>query len=88
MKCIFPQRVRTDEEQKSLEKLIIIRASQYAKTEQAPHNSPQKNYWYIIIDEYNRFVCKTDWEVFAIIKADEWHDKMDCQTFVIKVKKA
>jgi hypothetical protein len=88
MKYIFPKSVRTSEEQEIIERAVINRALQCAKTERAPHNSPRKDYWYIVVDELARFVYKTDWEVFAIAKADSWHDKMDCQTFVVKVKKA
>ncbi len=88
MKYIFPKSVRTSEEQEITERAIINKALQYAKSKQAPHNSLRSDYWYIVIDEYARFVCKTDLEVFAEVKADEWHDKMDCQVFVVKVKKA
>lgn len=88
MKYIFPKSIRTSEEQEIIERAVINRALQCAKTEKAPHNSPHKDYWYIVVDELARFVFKTDLDVFATVRADEWHDKMDCQVFVIKVKKA
>lgn len=88
MKYIFPKSFRTAEEQEITERAVINRALQYAKSEQAPHNSPHKDYWYIVVDECARFVYKIDWEVFALTKADDWHDAMDCQTFVVKIKKA
>lgn len=88
MKYIFPKSIRTSEEQEIIERAVINRALQCAKTEKAPHNSPHKNYWYIVVDELARFVFKTDLEVFATVRAEEWYDAMDCQVFVVKVKKA
>ena len=88
MKYIFPKSIHTREEQEIIERTVINRALQCAKTERAPHNSPRKDYWCIVVDELARFVYKTDCEVFAIMKADNWYDVMDCQTFVVKVKKA
>lgn len=88
MKYIFPKSIRTSEEQEIIERAVVNRALQCAKTERAPHNSPHKDYWYIVVDELARFVYKTDWESFAITMADEWHEKKDCQVFVVKMKKA
>lgn len=88
MKYIFPKSVHTREEQEIIERAVINRALQCAKTEKAAHNSPHHDYWYIVVDELARFIFKADWEPLAIARADGWHEKTDCQVFVVKVKKA